>query len=128
MKTISKASKFTPQDAATLDALAAQQGVTASELINLAVGRMATEAGLPWEGKQAAWGDPLRFRLSQVHISVSDGRAHVARMVAQRDAWAANWEALEDDALAEVEAQGGFATLSAVYACSPGLAQRATWE
>jgi len=40
---------------------------------------------------------------------------------------AANWEALEDDAHAAVETQGGAFNLSGHYLCPPELAERAAW-
>jgi hypothetical protein len=74
------------------------------------------------------WGDGLRFRMANVFISVANGQARVSRTIQGQTTPAANWEALEDEALGEVGSQGGFATLSAIYACSPALAQKATWE
>lgn len=41
---------------------------------------------------------------------------------------ATNWEALEEDAITIIEAQGGAYNMSGHYICSPDLAARATWE
>jgi hypothetical protein len=66
-------------------------------------------------------------------VSVWDGRAAVARRRDLPDGGcsyelAANWEELEDAAVALVEDQGGALNWSGLYACSAELAERARWE
>lgn len=66
-------------------------------------------------------------------INVWNGRAGVARYEAVGEyAWtyrvASNWEALEDEAMEAVYAQGGAANLSGLYFCPASLASKAYWE
>ena len=67
-----------------------------------------------------------------VVISVWNLRAAVCRRVDWSDgSWtyepAANWEALEEEAIDAVEAQGGAINWSGLYECPWELAEKATW-
>lgn len=111
--------------------LAARREMGVSEYIRWLCAADADDLGLEWPGPvedTRGTYDRLATRLADVFISVSNGCAHVARSVNGQEIRASNWEALEDQALAEVEAQGGFATLSAIYECSQELAKQAVWE
>lgn len=110
--------------------LAARRGMGLSEYFRWLAANDAEEWGLKWPGPiEDTRGTYTRHpQLGGVFISVSNGRAHVARSTGTGETWARNWGALEDSALSEVEAQGGFATLSAVYDCSQELAEQAVWE
>lgn len=71
MKMIPRAGKFTPDDAQTLATLADNANMTVSEFINLAVGRIALEAGHQWQGKRRSWGDASRFSADLEHADVA---------------------------------------------------------
>lgn len=66
-----------------------------------------------------------------VYIDVWNCRAAVSRYVAIPGGLAGepatNWEALEDDAIRAVEAQGGAVNWSGHYTCPPDLAEAAVW-
>ena len=67
-----------------------------------------------------------------VFINVWDCRAAVSRYAPVKGGMsteaAANWEALEDEAIEAIEAQGGAYNMSGHYVCPPELAARVTWE
>jgi len=69
---------------------------------------------------------------SETVIAVSGFRAAVSRRVDLTHGWtyerAANWEALEDEAIDEVLDFGGFLAISGLYPCSPRLAEKAIWK
>lgn len=92
-------------------------------------------------GRGAKWGGPRQgagrkpfpsMRPGEVVIDVRDARAYVSRW--QRNGsqfWlevAQNWEDLEDAAIKEVEALGGYVTMSGIYPCSVELSNKATFE
>jgi len=119
--------RFSDQDWDTMTRLAKEAGQTVSNWVHLACQRAAEDAGETWQGG-STWGDASRFqsgaleeRLSGIHIDVANGRARIAR----RGKYAHNWQDLEDAARAAVEAQGGSATMSAIYDCPPELASLA---
>ncbi|CUU35519.1 MAG: hypothetical protein K6U12_04455 [Armatimonadetes bacterium] len=73
--------------------------------------------------------EPLQFNPS-LYIGVAEGRAFVGRFVpvGRGEYWlkpALNWQELEAEARACVEAQGGTLTEAGLYRCPPELAQRA---
>lgn len=99
-----------------IDALAERLGMTKTQVLILAVDRLMLVEG----------NRELDRVLAGVYISVANGRAVVSHTTPQGQTGpVANWQELEDDALAEVEAQGGHATMSSIYECSPRLAARA---
>ena len=67
-----------------------------------------------------------------VVIDVHNATAYVSRWLRIAGGFqlqpAANWEALEDSANEEVNAVGGYITMSGVYPCSTALATQAQWE
>jgi len=69
---------------------------------------------------------------SEIVIAVSGLRAAVSRRVDLAHGWtyerAANWEALEDEAIDEVLDFGGLLAISGLYPCSPELAEKAIWQ
>lgn len=56
-----KSTKLTEHDAAILETLAAQKGMTVSVLINTVLGLYARQHGHEWDGITKSWGNAARF-------------------------------------------------------------------
>lgn len=122
--------KFNDRDWAALRKAARARGGTVGALVNSVLAEyMQREYGHAWAGGDTWGGDRISGRLSTIYIDVANCRARVARAgVGDSPEFAANWETLEDEAAAAVEAAGGHVTMSAIYECPRELAQKATWK
>lgn len=92
------------------------------------------DRGTKWGGQRPGAGrKPFpQMRPGEVVIDARDARAYVSRW--QRNGsqfWldaAQNWEDLEGAAIGEIEALGGYVTMSGIYPCSDALGKRARWD
>lgn len=101
-----------------IDWLVERSGMTKSQVLVLAIDRL-------WSDEVViAANEELNRLLADIFISVANGRAAVSKIVGGAIERASNWQDLEEDARAAIEAQGGFITLSGIYECPRRLAEQ----
>lgn len=91
-------------------------------------------SGASWGGKrQGAGRKPFpQMRPGEVVIDVRNARAYVSQWQHNGSVFwlkeAQNWEDLEDAANEEIEALGGYITMSGIYPCGKTLMEQAKFE